>query len=305
MPQSPLVTAFEQGAPLPDGCDRERLAARLALIVARATNLVSELEIPEDALSRALSANAFAREALLAEGDATLSDDAVAELVIFVGLALKLRRAPALFDARYVAKLDATLAHMRLPRELLEDVKQQVREKFLVPQPDGALRLGEYVGEGRLPGLIRVTATRTALDMLKRKHNQASPIEDLLELPTPGRDPALAALARQSRDHFRDAFEAAIQTLDQRERNILRLHGLGGVTLEQLASMYGVHRATVVRWLADARQSILSHTRKTLQTTLHIKVHELDSLINLLESGFDLSVERLFRSQVSSASETP
>lgn len=305
MPQSPLVAAFESVAPLPDDCDRERLAERLTRTLARAASLVTELQIPGDALSRSLAANEFARIALLADADANLSDDAVIELAIFVGLELKLRRAPALFDTRYIARLDATLAHMRLPGDLLEDVKQHVREKFLVAQSDGAFRLAQYVGEGRLPGLIRVTATRAALDMLKRKHNQASPMEDLLELPAPGRDPALAALAQQSRAQFREAFEGAIQSLDQRERNILRLHGLGGVTLEQLASMYGVHRATVVRWLADARQSILSHTRKTLQTNLQIKVHELDSLINLLESGFDLSVERLFRSQVTPGPETP
>jgi RNA polymerase sigma-70 factor, ECF subfamily len=69
------------------------------------------------------------------------------------------------------------------------------------------------------------------------------------------------------------------EAASRRDRDLLRLHFLGGVTLEQLAQMYGVHRATVVRSLAAARQA-----------------DELDEMFDLVASRVELSIERLLAS---------
>ena len=50
---------------------------------------------------------------------------------------------------------------------MVDDVKQELREKLLVAS--GALpRIADYLGEGPLTGWVRVSATRTALNLLRR-----------------------------------------------------------------------------------------------------------------------------------------
>jgi RNA polymerase sigma-70 factor (ECF subfamily) len=88
----------------------------------------------------------------------------------------------------------------------------------------------------------------------------------------------------------------AVGQLERRDRNLLRLHLLGGVTLEQLAQMYGVHRATVVRWLAAARSALFDATRAHVARSLGAPAEELDQMFDLVRSRVELSVERLLAS---------
>jgi RNA polymerase sigma-70 factor (ECF subfamily) len=84
--------------------------------------------------------------------------------------------------------------------------------------------------------------------------------------------------------------------MPRRDRNLLRLHFLGGVTLEQLAQMYGVHRATVVRWLAAAREAVLAATRDHVAHAIGAPASELDEMFSLVKSRVELSVERMLAS---------
>jgi RNA polymerase sigma-70 factor (ECF subfamily) len=96
---------------------------------------------------------------------------------------------------------------------------------------------------------------------------------------------------------FRAAFEDAVRRLEPRDRNLLRLHHLDAVTLDQLAAMYGVHRATAVRWLSDVRRRLLADTRRSLRAALGVAEDELDSVMALIESRLDVSVRRLLASR--------
>jgi RNA polymerase sigma-70 factor (ECF subfamily) len=300
MGSTPCADAFVTAAALETEIDRPLLEARLATLCARAAAQVPEVEFEGPLLSAALGAHPALRAIVLADGEPALDDLALGEVVLAAALRRGDARAHALFDQRYIAPLDGALAHLRLDPTALDEVKQHVRTRLLLPGEDGALRLEEYAGRGRLTGLVRVVATRAALDLFRRAPRDApSHTPDLLDLPDVAPDPALEALARRCREAFRDAFAEAARTLAARERNLLRLHLLSGVPLEPLAAMYGVHRATVVRWLADARRSLLATTRKGLQTRLRVRPDELESLMGLLESQLEVSVERLLRSQLS------
>jgi len=103
-------------------------------------------------------------------------------------------------------------------------------------------------------------------------------------------------LKGRARESFRLAFETAVRSLEPRQRSLLRLHLIGGVTLEQLASMYNVHRATVVRWLAAARAELLEKTKQGIARDLEVGGAELESLMDTIQSRLDVSVERLLAS---------
>ena len=81
--------------------------------------------------------------------------------------------------------------------------------------------------------------------------------------------------------------------LDGRERNVLRLHHMGGMTLEQVARMYAVDRSTVVRLLQKVRGKLFTQTCKALREELAIERAELDDVLALIRSRFEVSLGRL------------
>lgn len=171
------------------------------------------------------------------------------------------------FERDYLSIVPAALAGMRLDKAMVEDVRALTRERLLP-------RLVAYAGKGRLRGLVQVTATRIAIDLVRRDGKQATLPAQLAE---PG-DLELSLIKAQYRAQFVDALRAAMAALPPRDRNLLHLHFLGGVTLEKLAAMYDVNRATVVRWLAAARAAVLDHTRRSLAVP-EAEVEEIFALV--------------------------
>lgn len=232
-----------------------------------------------------------------------LEPDAIAELYLAVACARGDEAAIAAFDRNYLAVVPQALARMQLPAATVEDVRATVRDKLLLADGDKAPRIVEYAGRGRLKGLVQVTATRTAIDRIRHEEKE-------VELPT-GRDlvasanVTLSLIKAQYRDAFAAGFKQAVASTSRRDRNLLRLHFLGGVTLEQLAQMYGVHRATVVRWLAAAREAVFGATREYVATALKAPSEELDEMFALVQSRVELSVERLLASVEVSATHLP
>jgi RNA polymerase sigma-70 factor (ECF subfamily) len=200
----------------------------------------------------------------------------------------------AAFDRAFLDVVPQAVASMKLPPATVDDVRSIVRDKLLVADGDRMPRVVDYAGRGRLRGLIQVTATRAAIDRIRIEDREA-------ELPAGDRiaaagDLELSLIKAQFRGAFASAFAAAVGDLSRRDRNLLRLHFLGGVTLEQLAQMYGVHRATIVRWLAAAREAVLDATRARVARDLGAPDDELDEMFDLVRSRVELGVDRLLAS---------
>lgn len=224
-----------------------------------------------------------------------LTAAAAAEVHLALACARGDGAAIAAFDRAYLDVVPQALAGMKLPAATVDDVRATVRDKLLIAEAGGVPRVVDYAGRGRLRGLIQVTATRTAIDRIRHGEREAElPGDDRLAAPG---DVELSLIKAQYRDAFSAGFAAAVAALDRRDRNLLRLHFLGKVTLEQLAQMYGVHRATVVRWLAQAREQVLTATRARVAAALGgAPADELDEMFDLVQSRVELSVERLLAS---------
>lgn len=249
---------------------------------------VAEASFPTVRIARDVFARYLASHAAGAEP----SDEGVRELWLACGIRAGNAEAIRAFEERYVRGLDRALARMRLAASEIDELKQLVRQKLLVPGEDGAARVEEYAGRGRLAGLVQVAATREALTLLRRAKRDVPLAEDALAAPGAW-DPGMEMLKGKTREAFREAFARAVSALEPRQRNLLRLHLLGGVTLEQLAEVYSVHRATIVRWLAGAREAVLSATKAGMRDALAIEGDELESLMGDVQSRLDVSIERL------------
>jgi RNA polymerase sigma-70 factor (ECF subfamily) len=211
------------------------------------------------------------------------------------------------FESRFMPQLDGVLS--RAGAELRDELRQRVREKLLV----GAVgdearepRIAEYAGRGPLAGWLKVVASRMTLDLLRAREpagRRATDDDELLALPASGADPEMAHLRDRYREEFRTAMHEAAAALGARPRNVLRLHYIDGLTMEEIAAVHRVHRLTVVRWVTDAREALASTTRRVLLQRFGIGKKELDSILALMQSQFDLSIRALLRT--ATADETP
>ena len=98
-------------------------------------------------------------------------------------------------------------------------------------------------------------------------------------------------------DQLKKAIRDAFGALEVRQRNLLRQHVLDELTIDDLAKLYRVHRATCARWLADARADLGKQTRKRLIATLGTHSEELESVLRFLDSDIELSISRILQSK--------
>jgi RNA polymerase sigma-70 factor (ECF subfamily) len=202
-------------------------------------------------------------------------------------------RAMAIFEQRHLSLVPAFLAHLGESETFVEEVRQCLREKLLVGA--GAKPgLLEYRGVGRLENWVRVVAIRTAINLglHEKKHRPGTQAlaEDALCAEA---DPELAYIRRLYQPQFREAFEAAFETLPLQARNVLRLHVLDGLNLSEISVIYSVHRSSVTRWVAQARADLLRETRRRLRQLLHGTQSEIESTIRLVASEIDINLRGL------------
>ncbi len=186
-----------------------------------------------------------------------------------------------------VTEQSARLSHFHLSPTDIDELRQRTMTTLLV----GDLpKLSHYGGRGPLAGWLHVLMTRDVIDQLRATQREV-PVDDdvLLGLPDEGLDVDLEALKSRYKGQFSDAFRTALSRLTPRQRNMLRQHYLDDLSLEELGDVYRVHRATAARWLADARELVLSSTRDEISKATGIPRLEVDSLMRIVQSRLDMS----------------
>jgi RNA polymerase sigma-70 factor (ECF subfamily) len=202
-------------------------------------------------------------------------------------------KAIAAVESRYFPDIDAALGKMGLPSDRIGEVKQGLRKLLFVGEPETPPRIGEYRGTGDLRAWLRVTAMRAALKLL-RKDGRETPASDdaILEARSSADDPELAYMKAAYRAAFRAAFQEALESLHSKERTLLKQQIVDGLGIDELGALYEVHRATAARWVASAREKLLSRTRRTFMLRARISSDECESIMRLVRSQLDVSLHR-------------
>ena len=186
-----------------------------------------------------------------------------------------------------------------VPEAQVVEAKQRVRHKLLVAGPEGPPRLASYAGRGDLRGFVRVVAVREGIGLLRqtarREAHEVPAADEQLERATVGEDPELLLIKETHRAVLREAFAAALGQLGGRDRTLLRMAVVDGLTVDQLGVAFSVHRATAARWLASVREGLFKRTRRELMARLHIDGREFESLIRVIQSRFEISVCEILR----------
>jgi RNA polymerase sigma-70 factor (ECF subfamily) len=178
--------------------------------------------------------------------------------------------------------------------DFVDEVVQAIRERLLVARDGQPPRIAEYGGQGTLAAWVRVAAMRLAMNSLRdRRNNVLVDDEAFFDTLTAGSDAERAAARARWGEVCADALRGALAGLTARERNLLRLHHLHGLTVDELAPTMKVHRATVARWLQRARERLLQATRAGIKARLAAADSDVDSILRELQSRIDVTLSRL------------
>lgn len=219
-----------------------------------------------------------------------------ADLFLALGCARGDRHALAAFEAQLGPDIDAALRRFRNAACSEDDMRQVLQEKLFVKKADREPKIADYAGQGFLQNWLRITALRTFTDMARQTGRNRETRDDELMRLADGEDLELSFLKKHYRAEFKQAFEAAVESLESGERNLLRHSAVRGLSIDQIAALYHIHRATAARRVAKARDLLLTTTQRELMDRLSIGREELDSLMQLIRSRLDVSIHRVLGS---------
>ena len=219
-----------------------------------------------------------------------------ADLYLALGCVEDPERALAAFDRTFLREATSVVERMNVGGVAATEVEQLLREKLFVGAGESPPKIMQYSGSGPLGGWLRVVAVRAALAVRRTRAAETSAhVDDVAALAdvAGSDDPELEHLRRTYAEPFEAALRDTLRVLPEKDRALLRMHLADGLTVDQLGLLLGVHRATAARWLASAREQVLTGTRDLLLQRLELSESEFRSIVGLLISRLDLSIQRV------------
>jgi len=258
----------------------ESLHARIRAIVDAGRKAWPALEVAEEALAFHL---ARVRE--------DPADVIAGDVYLACACACGVPGALEAFERTYLPEMQSALARLRARDDISVEVLQRVRIKLFVAD---APKIASYSGRGPLGAWLRVLVVHEFVSLQRQVGRRLEDEADALLGEVAASDDHERAMVRAHfGPQFKEAFQEALDKLDARERNVLRLHLLDGLSVEQIGVAYGVHRVSVSRWLSAAREALFRATRDALCARLKMTPTELESIIRVCMSHLDVSLDRV------------
>jgi RNA polymerase sigma-70 factor (ECF subfamily) len=217
----------------------------------------------------------------------------IGDLFLACAAARGMPQAIAELDARYIKPLPFILGGTGALAGDADSVCSILRERLVVGEGGQPPRIASYGGRGPLGAWIAIAAQRTAISLdrregaLQRAHDRA-----MSEAIGADLNPELRHMKARYKEAVEAAFRAALGELADRDRALLRLGLVGGLSLDSIAASYNVNTSTVSRWLAKIRQGLLDRTLALLRERLRLSDPEAVSIARLVTSQIDVSVIR-------------
>jgi len=207
-----------------------------------------------------------------------------ADLYVACGCAEGSRAAIDVFDREYLPSLTGYVARVDPTPDFVAEVRQALRVKMLTRDGAKPPLIAEYAGRAPLGTWLRVVAVRIARDLLKKDARYVTyPTERNGRGASPAHDPEGEFLREESAAQLNRAFERTIQGLGDRDRTLLRLYFVEGMSLAAVGRMYHVHESTILRRINGLRDKLLDEVKRELE----LDSSELVSNMALVRSRLD------------------
>lgn len=210
-------------------------------------------------------------------------------------------RAIAAFDRLYTPVVRQTARRIDRSSAFVDEVEQRIRIRFLVGEGSVGPRLAQYDGRGPLKNWVIGATLWLAKDMKRAegKPDSASDDElDLSALPAGSIAARRSGLGRKDRAMVGAALASALDALEPRDRTVLRMYFVDGLSLDGIGQLYGVNRSTVSRWLSRSRAVLLERVLDHARRHLGLKEVALKSMVRSLEDDFELGLSRILASRI-------
>jgi RNA polymerase sigma-70 factor, ECF subfamily len=281
-PWSGLFLRERPGRVVPDDFE-----LRLLEVIERATRAWPEIAIDAERLVVRMA------QALGDDVATALIDFCAEDFALAVACADRVPGAIGLVDRLCNAPIAMAVARIDRSSELRDEVRQTLWQRLFIGTPEQAPRILSYAGRGPLAAFVAVAAQRIALD-LRRDAARLAGMDPVADQVLPASEHPEADYMRQRyRAEFEAAVSEALAALPDRDRLLLRLTTVSGLSHDQIATIYKVNQSTVSRWIARARSEVLQATERVMCGQLGVPPGELQSLAGLLLSRLDLSVSRV------------
>ena len=182
-----------------------------------------------------------------------------------------------------------------------EDLAQEIVTTLLASmEPGKDSKLAGYNGKGSLAGWLRVAVARAAIDHFRRFRKeilvdnwetQGNEVQVMAEVALPSRGaepldsrwgPVLSRLLAED-----------LKGLAPRDRLLLSLYYVHGVSLKAIGRQFDVHEATASRWLESLRQGIRKRIERELRRQHGLRDRDLDSLWRSVSDNDSFSLEKI------------
>jgi RNA polymerase sigma-70 factor (ECF subfamily) len=175
-----------------------------------------------------------------------------------------------LLEARYFPALKVGISKFDARADVVDDILQELRCRLLVGP---TARIRGYGGRGVFSGWLRAVARTVAVDFVRVRGAQIRRVKCLslsnvsaeLMHAAPAATPEEQVHCQRNSTSIQRALCKSIQALPERERRLLSLYYVGGLTIDQLGASYGLNRSTIARQINRSVQTVRRGLRDDLR----------------------------------------
>ncbi len=230
-------------------------AATVTALLRRGSSVWPLVSVSEQALTEHLAA--------VLEGTPVSSEQLHTDLVLACGCLLGDRNAQLALESSVIADVPLAVRRVCSEQDFVHEVIADLRLRLLCSEGDKPALLRRYQGRGPLRSFVMVLAMRAALDRKRRTKELATEMSVFERLAA--EDGSLAGEAAELQREFLGILSEKLRALPLRDRTVLRLNAVEGLSVDVLARMYNVHRATIARWVASAKLTVFEQTQAELR----------------------------------------
>ena len=219
----------------------------------------------------------------------------IADLYLACACSNGLNAAINIFTQHYDAIIESAAKRVEAQGVPADETRQVLMTHLLMNRGERPPAIALYSGQGPLKSYLKVAALHKALHLLKKvqKAPRGLDLDEVMMVADEDDDPEIAVLKQTYRQEFKTAFQSAMGDLNSQERNLLRYHYLGNLNTRQISQLSGVNQSTVVRQLTKIRSLLLAATRERLMAELKLGESKFESIMHLVQSQLDFSIERV------------
>lgn len=270
--------------------DERLLAARQSELTARVMAAGAlrwkGLDVASLSLSRYLSERNISQE--------LLTPALAGDLFLAFACLSNVPGAVEVFQTTYAPIVAATARRFDKSGALTEELVQRVAELLFVSKDGRPGRIADYKGRGPLSAWVRTCAKRAALRLVNADSPELLMTRDaLVEEIADACDQELTLLKSHYGELFRQELVVALGELEAKDRMLLQLHLVAGLSTTRIAKMYHLNQSSISRQLQRAAEKIFDRVKQRIHARLGVATAELESLLDLARSHIELTLSNM------------